>query len=149
LFNLERDGIRPYELKPEELRPLAGRRAHLGASYPCASTSGKTFRALFINLLHMREITIKLKQLFLVPGTACVQTASRLYRRHEEPSETIVAPRRRDYRARWLRRPWKSIPWRPASVTGTAADELQRISPLLDARCSVPGGTAGARRENW
>lgn len=72
--NLEREGIKAYEAKPEELRRLlVGGHTSIPLDLtliPLRSTSEqslKTFRALFINLLHMREITAaKLKQLFPV-----------------------------------------------------------------------------------
>ena len=65
LFNkLERAGIKAYELKPDELRRLlVGGHTSIPLDLtliPLRSTSEqslKTFRALFINLLHMREIT--------------------------------------------------------------------------------------------
>eukprot|EP01132_Coremiostelium_polycephalum_P014361 gene14361-17448_t len=71
--NLEREGLKAYELKPDELRRLlVGGHTSIPLDLtliPLRSTSEqslKTFRALFINLLHMREITAaKLKQLFL------------------------------------------------------------------------------------
>ena len=71
--NLGQAGITAYELKPDELRRLlVGGHTSIPLDLtliPLRSTSEqslKTFRALFINLLHMREITAaKLKQLFL------------------------------------------------------------------------------------
>ena len=71
--SLERAGLKAYELKPDELRRLlVGGHTSVPLDLtliPLRSTSEqslKTFRSLFINLLHMREITAaKLKQLFL------------------------------------------------------------------------------------
>ena len=107
--NLEREGIKAYELKPEELRRLlVGGHTSIPLDLtliPLRSTSEqslKTFRALFINLLHMREITAaKLKQLFLdafehslrsgsVDYIAATEEAFRDVRRMEQDYQALV-----------------------------------------------------------
>ena len=107
--NLERNGLKAYELKPDELRRLlVGGHTSIPLDLtliPLRSTSEqslKTFRALFINLLHMREITAaKLKQLFLdafehslrsgsVDYIAACEEAFRDVRRMEQDYNALV-----------------------------------------------------------
>ena len=64
--NLEREGLKAYELKPDELRRLlVGGHTSIPLDLtliPLRSTSEqtlKTFRALIINLLHMRVTSRK------------------------------------------------------------------------------------------
>ncbi|WP_286790656.1 MULTISPECIES: Mks condensin complex protein MksF [unclassified Pseudomonas] len=139
--NLEREGIKAYEVKPEELRRLlVGGHTSIPLDLtliPLRSTSEqslKTFRALFINLLHMREITAaKLKQLFLdafehslrsgrVDYIAATEEAFRDVRRMEQDYQALVA----------------AGPLVEALANGVQQRErlrgkLHRLSPLLDA----------------
>lgn len=138
--NLERNGLKAYELKPDELRRLlVGGHTSVPLDLtliPLRSTSEqslKTFRALFINLLHMREITAaKLKQLFLdafehslrsgsVDYIAACEEAFRDVRRMEGDYNALVA----------------AGPLVEALAGGVAQREilrgkLHRISPVLD-----------------
>ncbi|GLK89335.1 Mks condensin complex protein MksF [Pseudomonas turukhanskensis] len=153
--NLERENIKAYELKPEELRRLlVGGHTSIPLDLtliPLRSTSEqslKTFRALFINLLHMREITAaKLKQLFLdafehslrsgsVDYIAACEEAFRDVRRMEADYQSLVA----------------AGPLVEALSAGVAQREvlrgkLHRISPLLDSLLGTWQDYAGARRE--
>lgn len=153
--NLERENIKAYELKPEELRRLlVGGHTSIPLDLtliPLRSTSEqslKTFRALFINLLHMREITAaKLKQLFLdafehslrsgsVDYIAACEEAFRDVRRMESDYQSLVA----------------AGPLVEALSAGVAQREvlrgkLHRISPLLDSLLGTWQDYAGARRE--
>jgi hypothetical protein len=153
--NLERENIKAYELKPEELRRLlVGGHTSIPLDLtliPLRSTSEqslKTFRALFINLLHMREITAaKLKQLFLdafehslrsgsVDYIAACEEAFRDVRRMEADYQSLVA----------------AGPLVEALSAGVAQREvlrgkLHRISPLLDSLLGAWQDYAGARRE--
>lgn len=137
---LEQHGIHAYELKPEELRRLlVGGHSSVPLNLtliPLRSTSEqslKTFRALFINLLHMREITAaKLKQLFLdafehslrsgsVDYIAACEEAFRDVRRMEQDYQALVS----------------AAPLIEALSAGVAQREilrgkLHRLSPLLD-----------------
>ena len=153
--NLERENIKAYELKPEELRRLlVGGHTSIPLDLtliPLRSTSEqslKTFRALFINLLHMREITAaKLKQLFLdafehslrsgsVDYIAACEEAFRDVRRMEADYQSLVA----------------AGPLVEALSAGVAQREvlrgkLHRISPLLDSLLGTWQDYSGARRE--
>lgn len=153
--NLERENIKAYELKPEELRRLlVGGHTSIPLDLtliPLRSTSEqslKTFRALFINLLHMREITAaKLKQLFLdafehslrsgsVDYIAACEEAFRDVRRMEADYQSLVT----------------AGPLVEALSAGVAQREilrgkLHRISPLLDSLLGTWQDYAGARRE--
>ncbi|MES2821787.1 MAG: Mks condensin complex protein MksF [Pseudomonadota bacterium] len=153
--NLEREHLKAYELKPEELRRLlVGGHTSIPLDLtliPLRSTSEqslKTFRALFINLLHMREITAaKLKQLFLdafehslrsgsVDYIAACEEAFRDVRRMEQDYQSLVA----------------AGPLVEALAAGVTQREvlrgkLQRISPLLDSLLGAWQDYSGARRE--
>jgi hypothetical protein len=153
--NLERQGLKAYELKPEELRRLlVGGHTSVPLDLtliPLRSTSEqslKTFRALFINLLHMREITAaKLKQLFLdafehslrsgsVDYIAACEEAFRDVRRMEQDYNALVA----------------AGPLVEALANGVAQREvlrgkLHRLSPLLDGLLGTWQDYAGARKE--
>ncbi len=153
--NLEREGIKAWEVKPEELRRLlVGGHTAIPLDLtliPLRSTSEqslKTFRALFINLLHMREITAaKLKQLFLdafehslrsgsVDYIAATEEAFRDVRRMEQDYQALVA----------------AGPLVEALAGGVAQRELlrgklHRLSPLLDSLLGAWQDYSGARKE--
>jgi len=153
--NLERAGIKAYEAKPDELRRLlVGGHTSIPLDMtliPLRSTSEqslKTFRALFINLLHMREITAaKLKQLFLdafehslrsgsVDYIAATEEAFRDVRRMEQDYQALVA----------------AGPLVEALASGVAQRELlrgklHRLSPLLDNLLGTWHDYADARKE--
>jgi len=153
--NLERAGIKAYEAKPDELRRLlVGGHTSIPLEMtliPLRSTSEqslKTFRALFINLLHMREITAaKLKQLFLdafehslrsgsVDYIAATEEAFRDVRRMEQDYQALVA----------------AGPLVEALASGVAQRELlrgklHRLSPLLDNLLGTWHDYADARKE--
>ncbi|WP_137820588.1 Mks condensin complex protein MksF [Pseudomonas sp. 2FG] len=153
--NLEREHIKAYELKPEELRRLlVGGHTSIPLDLtliPLRSTSEqslKTFRALFINLLHMREITAaKLKQLFLDAFEHSLRSASVDYIAACEEAFRDVRRMEQDYQALVAAGPLVE-----ALAAGVAQRErlrgkLQRISPLLDALLGTWQDYAGARRE--
>ena len=153
--NLERQSIKAWELKPEELRRLlVGGHTSIPLDLtliPLRSTSEqslKTFRALFINLLHMREITAaKLKQLFLdafehslrsgnVDYIAATEEAFRDVRRMEQDYQSLVG----------------AGPLIEALAAGVGQREilrgkLHRLSPLLDNLLGSWQDYAGARRD--
>ena len=153
--NLERAGLKAYEAKPDELRRLlVGGHTSIPLDMtliPLRSTSEqslKTFRALFINLLHMREITAaKLKQLFLdafehslrsgsVDYIAATEEAFRDVRRMEQDYQALVA----------------AGPLVEALAAGVAQRELlrgklHRLSPLLDNLLGTWHDYADARKE--
>ncbi|MET1080749.1 MAG: Mks condensin complex protein MksF [Pseudomonas sp.] len=153
--NLERENLKAYEIKPEELRRLlVGGHTSIPLDLtliPLRSTSEqslKTFRALFINLLHMREITAaKLKQLFLdafehslrsgnVDYIAACEEAFRDVRRMEQDYQSLVA----------------AGPLVEALAAGVAQREslrgkLHRLSPLLDSLLGTWHDYSSARRE--
>nr|MBP8184712.1 chromosome partitioning protein ParA [Pseudomonas sp.] len=153
--NLERERIKAYEVKPDELRRLlVGGHTSIPLDLtliPLRSTneqSLKTFRALFINLLHMREITAaKLKQLFIdafehslrsgsVDYIAACEEAFRDVRRMEQDYQALVA----------------AGPLIQALTAGVGQRELlrgklHRLSPLLDNLLGAWQDYSGARRE--
>lgn len=156
LFNaLEREGIKAYELKPEELRRLlVGGHTSIPLDLtliPLRSTSEqslKTFRALFINLLHMREITAaKLKQLFLDAFEHSLRSGSVDYIAATEEAFRDVRRMEQDYQALVT-----AGPLIEALAAGVAQRELlrgklHRLSPLLDSLLGTWQDYAGARRE--
>ncbi|WP_417661443.1 Mks condensin complex protein MksF [Pseudomonas sp.] len=156
LFNvLEREGIKAYELKPDELRRLlVGGHTSIPLDLtiiPLRSTSEqslKTFRALFINLLHMREITAaKLKQLFLDAFEHSLRSGSVDYIAATEEAFRDVRRMEQDYQA--LVTAGSLI---EALSAGVAQRELlrgklHRLSPLLDSLLGTWQDYAAARRE--
>ncbi|WP_369959938.1 Mks condensin complex protein MksF [Pseudomonas benzenivorans] len=153
--NLERAGLKAYELKPDELRRLlVGGHTSIPLDLtliPLRSTSEqslKTFRALFINLLHMREITAaKLKQLFLDAFEHSLRSGSVDYIAATEEAFRDVRRMEQDYQALI-----GAGPLIEALSAGVAQREqlrgkLHRISPLLDSLLGTWQDYAGARRE--
>ena len=142
-------------MKPEELRRLlVGGHTSIPLDLtmiPLRSTSEqslKTFRSLFINLLHMREITAaKLKQLFLdafehslrsgnVDYIAACEEAFRDVRRMEQDYQALVA----------------AGPLVEALANGVTQRDVLRGKRCTAFRrcstaCSAPGTTTPERRE--
>ncbi|NHW03750.1 Mks condensin complex protein MksF [Stutzerimonas degradans] len=153
--NLERAGIKAFEAKPDELRRLlVGGHTSIPLDMtliPLRSTSEqslKTFRALFINLLHMREITAaKLKQLFLDAFEHSLRSGSVDYIAATEEAFRDVRRMEHDYQALVAAGPLVE-----ALAAGVAQRELlrgklHRLSPLLDNLLGTWHDYADARKE--
>ncbi|GAB7533698.1 Mks condensin complex protein MksF [Pseudomonas sp. 3A(2025)] len=153
--NLASHGLKAYELKPDELRRLlVGGHTSIPLDLtliPLRSTSEqslKTFRALFINLLHMREITAaKLKQLFLDAFEHSLRSGSVDYIAACEEAFRDVRRMEQDY---------NSLVQAGALVEALASGvrqrevlrgKLHRISPLLDSLLGTWSDYSGARKE--
>ena len=153
--NLGQAGIVAYELKPEELRRLlVGGHTSIPLDLtliPLRSTSEqslKTFRALFINLLHMREITAaKLKQLFLDAFEHSLRSGSVDYIAATEEAFRDVRRMEQDYQALVAAGPL--VEALAAGVTQREAlrGKLHRLSPLLDNLLGAWQDYAGARKD--
>ena len=138
--NLEREGIKAYEAKPEELRRLlVGGHTSIPLDLtliPLRSTSEqslKTFRALFINLLHMREITAaKLKQLFLDAFEHSLRSGSVDYIAACEEAFRDVRRMEQDYQALVAAGPLVEALAAGVSQRELLRGKLHRLSPLLD-----------------
>ncbi|MFV1942116.1 Mks condensin complex protein MksF [Pseudomonas luteola] len=139
--NLEREGIKAYEVKPEELRRLlVGGHTSIPLDLtliPLRSTSEqslKTFRALFINLLHMREITAaKLKQLFLDAFEHSLRSGSVDYIAATEEAFRDVRRMEQDYQALVAAGPLVEVLANGVQQRERLRGKLHRLSPLLDA----------------
>lgn len=139
--NLEREGIKAYEVKPEELRRLlVGGHTSIPLDLtliPLRSTSEqslKTFRALFINLLHMREITAaKLKQLFLDAFEHSLRSGSVDYIAATEEAFRDVRRMEQDYQALIAAGPLVEALANGVQQRERLRGKLHRLSPLLDA----------------
>ena len=139
--NLEREGIKAYEVKPEELRRLlVGGHTSIPLDLtliPLRSTSEqslKTFRALFINLLHMREITAaKLKQLFLDAFEHSLRSGSVDYIAAAEEAFRDVRRMEQDYQALVAAGPLIEALANGVQQRERLRGKLHRLSPLLDA----------------
>ena len=153
--NLASHGLKAYELKPDELRRLlVGGHTSIPLDLtliPLRSTSEqslKTFRALFINLLHMREITAaKLKQLFLDAFEHSLRSGSVDYIAACEEAFRDVRRMEQDYNA--LVQAGALV---EALASGVRQREvlrgkLHRLSPLLDALLGTWSDYSGARKE--
>ncbi|AYF90114.1 Mks condensin complex protein MksF [Pseudomonas sp. JS3066] len=156
LFNsLEREGIKAYELKPDELRRLlVGGHTSIPLDLtliPLRSTSEqslKTFRSLFINLLHMREITAaKLKQLFLDAFEHSLRSGSVDYIAACEEAFRDVRRMEQDYQALVSAGPLVEALANGVAQRETLRGKLHRISPLLDSLLGTWQDYSGARRE--
>ncbi|MNZ15551.1 hypothetical protein D3C78_325030 [compost metagenome] len=156
LFNsLEREGIKAYELKPDELRRLlVGGHTSIPLDLtliPLRSTSEqslKTFRSLFINLLHMREITAaKLKQLFLDAFEHSLRSGSVDYIAACEEAFRDVRRMEQDYQALVAAGPLVEALASGVTQREVLRGKLHRISPLLDSLLGTWQDYSGARRE--
>ncbi|MBD8685350.1 Mks condensin complex protein MksF [Pseudomonas sp. CFBP 13719] len=153
--NLERQGLKAYELKPEELRRLlVGGHTSVPLDLtliPLRSTSEqslKTFRALFINLLHMREITAaKLKQLFLDAFEHSLRSGSVDYIAACEEAFRDVRRMEQDYNALVAAGPLVEALANGVAQRDVLRGKLHRLSPLLDGLLGTWQDYAGARKE--
>ncbi|WP_028239632.1 Mks condensin complex protein MksF [Stutzerimonas azotifigens] len=148
-------GIVAYELKPEELRRLlVGGHTSIPLDLtliPLRSTSEqslKTFRALFINLLHMREITAaKLKQLFLDAFEHSLRSGSVDYIAATEEAFRDVRRMEQDYQALVAAGPLVEALAAGVTQRELLRGKLHRLSPLLDNLLGAWQDYAGARKE--
>ncbi|WP_437884067.1 Mks condensin complex protein MksF [Pseudomonas sp. LRF_L74] len=153
--NLGQAGIVAYELKPEELRRLlVGGHTSIPLDLtliPLRSTSEqslKTFRALFINLLHMREITAaKLKQLFLDAFEHSLRSGSVDYIAATEEAFRDVRRMEQDYQALVAAGPLVEALSNGVSQRDILRGKLHRLSPLLDNLLGTWQDYSGARKE--
>jgi hypothetical protein len=153
--NLEREGIKAYEVKPEELRRLlVGGHTSIPLDLtliPLRSTSEqslKTFRALFINLLHMREITAaKLKQLFLDAFEHSLRSGSVDYIAATEEAFRDVRRMEQDYQALVAAGPLVEALANGVQQRERLRGKLHRLSPLLDALLGTWESYSEVRRD--
>lgn len=153
--NLERAGITAYEVKPDELRRLlVGGHTSIPLDMtliPLRSTSEqslKTFRALFINLLHMREITAaKLKQLFLDAFEHSLRSGSVDYVAATEEAFRDVRRMEQDYQALVSAGPLIEALAAGITQRDQLRGKLHRLSPLLDSLLGTWHDYADARKE--
>ncbi|WP_411563809.1 Mks condensin complex protein MksF [Pseudomonas shirazensis] len=153
--NLERNGLKAYELKPDELRRLlVGGHTSVPLDLtliPLRSTSEqslKTFRALFINLLHMREITAaKLKQLFLDAFEHSLRSGSVDYIAACEEAFRDVRRMEGDYNALVAAGPLVEALAGGVAQRDILRGKLHRLSPLLDNLLGTWQEYAMARKE--
>lgn len=153
--NLEREGLKAYELKPDELRRLlVGGHTSIPLDLtliPLRSTSEqslKTFRALFINLLHMREITAaKLKQLFLDAFEHSLRSGSVDYIAACEEAFRDVRRMEQDYNALVAAGPLVEALANGVKQRDILRGKLHRLSPLLDSLLGTWSDYASARKE--
>ncbi|MBD9399199.1 Mks condensin complex protein MksF [Pseudomonas sp. PDM11] len=153
--NLGQAGITAYELKPDELRRLlVGGHTSIPLDLtliPLRSTSEqslKTFRALFINLLHMREITAaKLKQLFLDAFEHSLRSGSVDYIAATEEAFRDVRRMEQDYQALVTAGPLIEALASGVTQRDQLRGKLHRLSPLLDNLLGTWHDYADARKE--
>ena len=153
--NLERNGVKAYEIKPDELRRLlVGGHTSIPLDLtliPLRSTSEqslKTFRALFINLLHMREITAaKLKQLFLDAFEHSLRSGSVDYIAACEEAFRDVRRMEQDYNALVAAGPLVEALANGVRQRDQLRGKLHRLSPLLDSLLGTWQTYAGDRKE--
>ncbi|MBF7145004.1 MULTISPECIES: Mks condensin complex protein MksF [Pseudomonas] len=152
---LDRAGIKAYEVKPDELRRLlVGGHTSIPLDLtliPLRSTSEqslKTFRALFINLLHMREITAaKLKQLFLDAFEHSLRSGSVDYIAACEEAFRDVRRMEQDYNALVTAGPLVEALANGVRQRDQLRGKLHRLSPLLDSLLGAWQAYAGDRKE--
>ncbi|GIZ13851.1 Mks condensin complex protein MksF [Pseudomonas sp. NCCP-436] len=153
--NLAQAGITAYELKPDELRRLlVGGHTSIPLDLtliPLRSTSEqslKTFRALFINLLHMREITAaKLKQLFLDAFEHSLRSGSVDYIAATEEAFRDVRRMEQDYQALVAAGPLIEALAAGVTQRDILRGKMHRLSPLLDSLLGTWHDYADARKE--
>ena len=153
--NLGQAGIIAYELKPDELRRLlVGGHTSIPLDLtliPLRSTSEqslKTFRALFINLLHMREITAaKLKQLFLDAFEHSLRSGSVDYIAATEEAFRDVRRMEQDYQALVTAGPLIEALASGAAQRDLLRGKMYRLSPLLDSLLGTWHDYSDARKE--
>jgi hypothetical protein len=153
--NLEKEGLKAYELKPDELRRLlVGGHTSIPLDLtliPLRSTSEqslKTFRALFINLLHMREITAaKLKQLFLDAFEHSLRSGSVDYIAACEEAFRDVRRMEQDYNSLVAAGPLVEALANGVKQRDVLRGKLHRLSPLLDSLLGTWSDYASARKE--
>lgn len=153
--NLEKEGLKAYELKPDELRRLlVGGHTSIPLDLtliPLRSTSEqslKTFRALFINLLHMREITAaKLKQLFLDAFEHSLRSGSVDYIAACEEAFRDVRRMEQDYNSLVAAGPLVEALANGVKQRDVLRGKLHRLSPLLDSLLGTWSDYATARKE--
>lgn len=153
--SLERAGLKAYELKPDELRRLlVGGHTSVPLDLtliPLRSTSEqslKTFRSLFINLLHMREITAaKLKQLFLDAFEHSLRSGSVDYIAACEEAFRDVRRMEGDYQALVAAGPLVEALANGVQQREFLRGKMHRLSPLLDNLLGTWEDYAGARKE--
>ena len=153
--NLEREHIKAYEVKPDELRRLlVGGHTSIPLDLtliPLRSTneqSLKTFRALFINLLHMREITAaKLKQLFIDAFEHSLRSGSVDYIAACEEAFRDVRRMEQDYQALVAAGPLIQALTAGVDQREVLRGKLHRLSPLLDNLLGAWQDYSGARRD--
>ena len=153
--NLDQAGIHAWELKPDELRRLlVGGHTTIPLDLtliPLRSTSEqslKTFRALFINLLHMREITAaKLKQLFLDAFEHSLRSGSVDYIAATEEAFRDVRRMEQDYQALVAAGPLVEALSAGVAQREILRGKLHRLSPLLDNLLGAWQDYSGARRD--
>ena len=153
--NLDQAGIHAWELKPDELRRLlVGGHTAIPLDLtliPLRSTSEqslKTFRALFINLLHMREITAaKLKQLFLDAFEHSLRSGNVDYIAATEEAFRDVRRIQQDYQALVTAGPLIEALSAGVAQRDLLRGKLHRLSPLLDNLLGTWQDYSGARRD--
>lgn len=153
--NLAQAGITAYEAKPDELRRLlVGGHTSIPLDLtliPLRSTSEqslKTFRALFINLLHMREITAaKLKQLFLDAFEHSLRSGSVDYIAATEEAFRDVRRMEQDYQALIAAGPLIEALAAGVTQRDILRGKMHRLSPLLDSLLGTWHDYADARKE--
>jgi tetratricopeptide (TPR) repeat protein len=152
---LQREGIKAYELKPDELRRLlVGGHTSIPLDLtliPLRSTSEqslKTFRALFINLLHMREITAaKLKQLFLDAFEHSLRSGSVDYIAACEEAFRDVRRMEQDYQALIGAGPSIEALASGVVVRDALRGKLHSLSPVLNALLGTWQDYASGRKD--
>lgn len=143
-------------MKPEELRRLlVGGHTSIPLDLtmiPLRSTSEqslKTFRSLFINLLHMREITAaKLKQLFLDAFEHSLRSGNVDYIAACEEAFRDVRRMEQDYQALVAAGPLVEALANGVTQRDVLRGKMHRLSPLLDSLLGTWHDYAGRAARN-